>query len=178
MVRLMVRKDDEVLTKDEARVLTLLQEDAKKSIDEIAKKCGCSRQKVWRIIKQLEAKHIIWGYTTVADGHARNLKHFLVLVKRNSVPLDPSIHKEMIEKRIDDNPAGLVKVESIYYTHGTYDFVIIFFAPDIIMAKKFVDHTFERLNKFLESYTILETLVPIRKMGMKNPLIKDMVDYI
>jgi DNA-binding Lrp family transcriptional regulator len=174
----MVNKSDDSLAKDEARVLRLLEQDAKKSIDEIAKKCGCSRQKVWRIIKQLEANQIIWGYTAVADGHARNLKHFMVLVKRNSTPFDSSMQKEMVEKRIDDIPAGLVRIESIYFTHGIFDFVMTFYAPDIILAKKFVDHSFERLNKYLQSFTILETLVPIRKMGQKNPKIKELIEYI
>jgi DNA-binding Lrp family transcriptional regulator len=37
--------------KDEKKIIGVLQSNAHESIDVIAKKCGFSRQKVWRIIK-------------------------------------------------------------------------------------------------------------------------------
>jgi Lrp/AsnC family leucine-responsive transcriptional regulator len=173
-----MKTDDENLTEDEMNVLVLLEQDAKKSIDEIARNCGFSRQKVWRIVKHLEEQHIIWGYTAVADGSARNLKHFMVLVKRNSLPFDPEIRKEILFRKLDDYPKGLVIIENIYFTHGPSDWVFTFYAPDIIAAKKFIEHTFVRFNKFLQEYTILETLVPVRKNGLKNPHLEEMIQYM
>ena len=174
----MVKSSKETMMKDEMKVLDVLEQHAKESIDEIAKQCGFSRQKVWKIIKHLEEKKIIWGYTAVTDEDARNLKHFIVLVKRNTVPFDQDVRKEVIFRKIDDYPAGLVKIENIYFTNGISDWVFTFYAPDIVSAKKYVDLTFERFNKYLEEYFILETLVPIRKQGLKNPRIKELVEYI
>jgi Lrp/AsnC family transcriptional regulator len=178
MVGIMTTNKQETITGDETQVLALLEREAKESIDEIAKQCGFSRQKVWRIIKLLEERKIIWGYTAVADGTARNLKHFMVLIKRNSIPFDQDVRKEIILRKLDDYPEGLVKVENIYFTHGIADWVLTFYASDIVSAKKFVDLTFNRMSKYIQEYSIVETLVTVRKMGLKNPQIANLIEYI
>ena len=72
----------------------------------------------------------------------------------------------------------IVRIENIYLTHGITDWILTFYAPDIISAKKFVDETFARFSKYLQEYNIVETLVPVRKQGLKNPRIKDLVEYV
>jgi len=135
IVRIVTTNIKETITQDESQVLTLLERQAKESIDEIAKQCGFSRQKVWRTIKVLEERKIIWGYTAVADGTVRNLKHFMILVKRNNMPFGQDARKEIILRKIDDYPAGLVKIENIYFTHGIADWALTFHAPDIVSEK-------------------------------------------
>ena len=44
------------IEQDEKKLLTELTKNAKENIDTIAKSCGFSRQKAWRMMKQLEAK--------------------------------------------------------------------------------------------------------------------------
>ena len=46
---------------DEKEVIRELQKNSKESIDNIAKNCGFSRQKVWRAIKRLEKNNTICG---------------------------------------------------------------------------------------------------------------------
>jgi len=53
---------------DEKKILRELQKNSKESIDKIAKKCGFSRQKVWRIIKRLEKNKTIWKEQTSLLG--------------------------------------------------------------------------------------------------------------
>jgi len=50
------------------KVLDVLEQHAKDSISELSKRCGLSSQKVARIIKNLEKKKLIWGYSAIADG--------------------------------------------------------------------------------------------------------------
>jgi len=45
---------NEPITEDEKKVLDALEKNGKESIDDIAKRCEFSRQKVWRIIKHFE----------------------------------------------------------------------------------------------------------------------------
>jgi DNA-binding Lrp family transcriptional regulator len=163
---------------DEIKVLDALEQHSKDSVDEIAKSCRFSRQKVWRIIKDLEKRKIIWGYTAVTDETAKNLKHFTLLVKRSNVPFDDGIRKEVISDKLDNQIPGLVKIENIYVTHGMADFIFTFYAPDIINAKKFVDKLFSRHTNHIKEYFLLETLMPIRKQGLKNPQIKQLSDYL
>jgi DNA-binding Lrp family transcriptional regulator len=174
----MVKSSKETIMKDEQKILTLLEHSAKESIDELAKICGFSRQKVWRIIKHLEERKIIWGYTAITDEKIKDLKHFTALVKRNNEPFDSNIKKEMIFDKIDNYPQGLIQTENIYYTHGICDFIFTFYAPDIVAAKKFLDLSLVRLNKYIKDYTLIETLFPIRRQGLKNPKIKELAEYI
>jgi DNA-binding Lrp family transcriptional regulator len=174
----MAKSSKETILHDEIKVMDALEQHSKESIDEIAKSCGFSRQKVWRIIKDLEKRKIIWGYTAITDETAKNLKHFIVLAKRNTVPFGDEIRKEIILRKLDDYPMDIVRIENIYLTHGITDWILTFYAPDIISAKKFVDETFARFSKYLQEYNIVETLVPVRKQGLKNPRMKDLVEYL
>ncbi len=163
---------------DEIKVMNALEQNSEESVDQIAKSCGLSRQKVARIIKNLEKEKKIWGYTAVTDETAKNLKHFTVLAKRSNVPFGDEVRKEIILRKLDDYPMHIVRIENIYLTHGTSDWILTFYAPDLVSAKKFVGETFRRFSKYLQEYTIIETLVPVRKHGLKNPRIKDLVEYV
>jgi Lrp/AsnC family leucine-responsive transcriptional regulator len=174
----MGKSSKEQRAKDEGKVLAELQKNSNESIDTIAKHCGFSRQKVWRIIKHLEDNKIIWGYTAVVDEERTSLKHFVLLVKRNMVPLDASYKKEVILEKLDDYLPGLVRIEDIFFTHGSFDVVVTFYGPDIISAKKFVQEIYKRIGKYLGEYLLLETVFPIRKKGIKNPQIKQLVNYL
>lgn len=173
----MAKSSKEAMLNDELKVLTLLEHSAKDSVDEIAKKCSFSRQKVWRIIKKLQEEKIIWGYTAISDEKAKNLKHFTALVKKSSIPFDDELKKEIIMDKIDNHPKGLVYIENIYFTHGICDIILTFYAPDVITAKRFLNLSFHRLKKFVKEYSLIETLIPLRKQGLKNPKIKELSYY-
>ncbi len=174
----MAKSSKERIQRDETIVLNFLEQHAKESVDEIAKICGLSRQKIWRIIKHLEDNKIIWGYTAVGDGSLRNFKHYVLLVERNSLPFDTSFKKEVILEKLDDYASGSVKIEDIFFTHGKFDAVITFYAPDLIQAKKLVQELFKRIGKYLGEHVLLETLIPIRKQGLKNPHIEKLIEYL
>lgn len=174
----MAKNSKETMKNDELRVLTYLEQSGNESIDVIAKKFRFSRQKVWRIIKKLEEQKIIWGYTAISDEKEKHLKHFTALVKKSALPLDDDVKKEILTDKIDNHPKGLVSIENIYFTHGLCDMIFTFYAPDVITAKRFLSLTFFRFQKFVKEYTLIETLFPLRKQGLKNPKIKEIYDYI
>jgi len=174
----LAKSSKETMMKDEIKVLDVLGQHAKESIDEIAKRCGVSRQKIWRIIKRLEENKIIWGYSAITGENARNLKHFIALLKKTPVPFDADIRKEVIFDKLDNYSLGLVKIENIYYTHGIADMIFTFYAPDIVSAKRFVEQTVGRFNKYVQEYFLIETLFSIRKQGFKNPQIKELIEYL
>jgi DNA-binding Lrp family transcriptional regulator len=67
----MSKSSKEQIDADEKKILWELQKNSKESIDKIAKKCGFSRQKVWRVIKRLEKDKTIWGYHAVVDDNKK-----------------------------------------------------------------------------------------------------------
>jgi DNA-binding Lrp family transcriptional regulator len=160
------------------KVLQYLERHAKENLDDLAKKCGFSRQKISRIIKQLEEKKTIWGYTAVTDDSSKNLKHFILLVKRSQEPLDTGRKREVTMEKLDDYVPGELNIDDIFITHGMFDGVVAFCAEDILSAKKLVQAMSSRLGKYFKEYILLETLFPIQKQGFKNPEIKHLVEYI
>ena len=160
------------------KVLDVLEQHAKESISELGNRCGFSPQKVARIIKNLEKKKIIWGYSAIADGTLRNLKHFIVMVKRNTVPFDESIKKEIAIEKIDGILSSEAKLESMFFTHGSYDLVMTFYAPNLMAAKEFSQKIYDRVGKYFGEHILLETLLPIRKNGLKNPQTEEIVKYL
>jgi len=176
----MIQQNDMTLTEDELKILAFMENHAKESVEKIAKNCGFSRQKVWKIIKQLEEKKIIWGYSTITGTEAKNnrVQHFTLLLKRSMLPLDESMKKEVIFAKLDDFLPSGVRIEDIIITQGEWDAIVSFYAPDLITAIKAVDMLFQRLGKYFQGRQLLEHLFPIRKNGFKNPQITNLVDYI
>ncbi len=173
----MVKTSKTQAEQDEINVLDALEQHSKESIDEIAKICGFSRQKVSRIIKNLEKNNVIWGYPPITEDGARNLKQFILLVKRKTIPFDDDYKKELIFDKLDSYSPN-VKVENISITHGEYDGFVTFYAKDILCAKKLVSEISTKIGKYFERYVLLETLFPIRKQGLKNPKMKELVEYL
>jgi DNA-binding Lrp family transcriptional regulator len=163
---------------DEMKVLDVLRTHAKENINELCKRCDFSPQKVARIIKNLEKKEIIWGYSAVDDGEASDHKHFVLLLKRSQVSFDTSIRKDAVKGILDDFVPNNLKIENIYFTHGRFDGVITFYATNLVSAKKLVEELSQRIGKYFEEYLLLETLFPIRKQGIKNPQLKNLIEYL
>jgi DNA-binding Lrp family transcriptional regulator len=166
------------LNNDEKKVIEALEKNAKENIETIAKKCGFSRQKVWRIIKNLEKEKIIWGYSTVSDEEVQGMKHFILIIKRSTVPIDTAIKKELAGQKLSTFLPDTVKVEHIYLTHGAYGGVFTFYAPDLMTAKRLVQTITNNIGFYFDELVLLETLFPIRKSGLRNPHIKQLVEFL
>ena len=173
----MAKTSKETMKKDEMKVLDVLEQHAKENIDVLAKRCGFSHQKISRIIKHLEEKKTIWGYTAITDEKSKNLKHFVLMIKRSNTPFEGSFKKELILDKLDNYHIG-VKIENIYLNHGEYDGIVTFYAPSLIDAKMLVQEIFKRIGKYFDKHILLETLVSIRKNGLKNPQIDKLVEYL
>ena len=175
----MSKSSTQKLEKDEQKIINFLKEDADESIDVIAKKCGFSRQKVWNIIKKLEKNKTIWGYTTVCDDERYNLKHFTMLIKRTTVPLDQKTLQEVLMTRLEDIlPDAMIHIENIIYFHGCYDGICTFLAEDIIIAKKFCEQFNKRFSKFIAGVELFEGILIIRKQSIRNPRLKEQIQFL
>jgi DNA-binding Lrp family transcriptional regulator len=155
---------------DEKKVLSELVKNANKNIETIAKLCGFSKQKTWRIIKRLEAKELIWGYTAVFDEKKMGLKHFMVLIKRSMKRLDESTINKIVSRRLEDVIKELgITIESSSYVHGDFDWILTFTAKDIVQAKKFSDALVTFHPGVIDNVSIVETLMYIKKHYILNP---------
>ncbi len=164
---------------DEEKILEILETNAKASIDDIAKKCGFSRQKVWRIIKKLEEEKTIWGYTAICEQERYTMKHFIMMMKRNTAPIDEKMMRVIITTRLDDLLPDLkIKIENIEYVHGSFDGIFSFYAADLISAKKFSDRFKEHFHEYIADVELLEGIFFIRNQRIPNPNLKNIVHYL
>jgi DNA-binding Lrp family transcriptional regulator len=170
----MPKNDSIQISEDEKKVLEVIQQNSNHNIEHLAKNCGFTTHKVLKIKKRLEKDKIIWGYAALTDYINLDLQHFTVLYKRSNIPLDKEMIKDITTEFLEDKfPELKIKIENVLYVHGEYDFIISFTAPDTLTMKKFCDRLINMHGNFISDYKIHQTIVPIRKYGIKNPIVKE-----
>lgn len=166
----MVKSSKEKIHEDEIKILEKLTKNSNESIDMIAKHCGFSRQKVWRIIKQLEMSHMIWGYTAIVDLEKQNLQKYMMFFKRSMQTFDKKSSEEInLDSILNDYLKIGIRIESSYYIHGEYDWVIIFITKNLIQAKKFVSLITSKYPGLIEKIHLARVLYSPRDHHIINP---------
>jgi DNA-binding Lrp family transcriptional regulator len=166
----MIKNDISKKSNLEEKILKELQKNCRQNLDDIGKKCGCSRYKVASVMKKFEENNTIVGYTAVINPIKINRKNFVLLVKRSPVPLD----EEMIEKipftrETDFVPnVDIVNIATLY-VHGNFDWILAFSANNISSAKEFCNKIFKYYSKYLDNIELLEIVAPFRMHGFIIP---------
>lgn len=166
------------IEKDQKKIIDEIKKNANKSIADIAKKCEFSRQKVWRYIKDLEKNHTIWGYSTIINEEKLNRKSYIMLIKKSNKPIEKEEVDKVINRDLekDINKIGIEVVSSIY-TNGVYDWVIIFTAPDIVIAKNFVEYFNKLYEGIVSKVDLIENMFFAVNCRIKNPEIEKLKTY-
>jgi DNA-binding Lrp family transcriptional regulator len=166
----MAKSNREQLDKDEMKILAELQKNSNESIDTIAKHCGFSRQKVWRTIKQLEKSCIIWGYTAIVDEQKQGLQKFILLIKRSMQTLETKSVDDIAADKFEKIYSKMgITIESSYYVHGEFDWILLFTAKDLKQAKKFTGLLLEAYPGIVAKISLLQTLFIQREHKICNP---------
>jgi len=175
----MAKSSKKQIYEDELKVIAELQKNAKESIDIIAKKCGFSRQKVWRIIKGLEEDKTIWGYAAVVNEEKQGLKSYMILIKRTTLPIDEKLADKIIARQLENSASEIdIKIEHSMLTHGTFDWIICFRAKDMKQAKKFSEIVNKTYWGYIGEVHMIEVLFPIRIQGILNPDIQKLKEFL
>ncbi len=102
-----------------------------------------------------------------------------MLMKRTTMPLDKKVITEVLTTRLDDLiPGAMIHMENIEYVHGCFDGIFTFRADDIVTAKKFCERFNARFSSYIANLEILETILTIRKQSLRNPRIKEQINYL
>jgi DNA-binding Lrp family transcriptional regulator len=175
----MSKSSRDQIDQDEKKVLFELVKNSKEKIETISKHCGFSRPKTWRIIKQLEAKSLIWGYTAIFNEEKIGLNHFILMLKRTIRQPGEATVDKIISRKIEDLVEKLgITIESSFYVHGEYDWVITFTSVDIKHAKQIYDSLITLHPGIIEKITIMQTLMFIRKQYILNPERKKLKNFL
>jgi DNA-binding Lrp family transcriptional regulator len=174
----MAKNSAKQIREDEKKIIDELQKNANNSINEIASKCKFSRQKVWRIIKNLEKNNTIWGYTAVIDEIKQEMKKYFVLIKRTNLPVTVEIIDKIISRELKKKSKDLdVKLITSSLTNGAYDYFICFNAPDIKNAKRFVENLNKLFEGMISEIHLIEELFCVQKCGIENPNVERIKEY-
>ncbi|UCF12381.1 MAG: Lrp/AsnC family transcriptional regulator [Thermoplasmatales archaeon] len=170
----MPKSSKKQINEDEKMLLKVLLTSSGDNIEDIAKKCGFSRQKVWKIKKRLEKDKTIWGYNAVVDNEKFDKNRYLMLVKKSGQPVGDAINK--ITKLTAGKKGEEIGIDvlSVGYMHGVYDVAIVFMADDIKIAKKFKEIMAIELPNLISKMEILEYIFLLRDGGITNPEIEKM----
>lgn len=164
---------------DEMKILAALQNNSNENIETIAKRCGFSRQKVWKMIKQMEERHMIWGYTAIIDQDEIEQESFMILIKRTNDPLDKKIMNKIESIQLEDVAQPFdVTIESSCYVHGNYDWIITVTAQGINQAKTFCDRLNSEFPGAIAMIDIQQILYFVRKHHIFNPDRKKLRDLM
>jgi DNA-binding Lrp family transcriptional regulator len=173
----MAKSSKKQIDQDEKKVIEQLQRNSNESIDKIAKQCGFSRQKVWRIIKRLESNKTIWGYTAVPDKEKQGVRHYILLIKRSNEPIGNAIDEFIASFKKSASKNLGIYVRTACILHGQYDGIICFTAKDISVAKKFIEFINKRYSTLVKETILLEDIFSIKICGMLNPKIDDLKEF-
>jgi Lrp/AsnC family leucine-responsive transcriptional regulator len=128
----MLKNSKDQIEQDEKNLLFELVKNSKENIERITKRCGFSKQKACRLIKQLETKGLIWGYTAVFDEEKIGLTHFTILLNRTTTKALENDIDIIVSRKTEDLAAEYgITIESSYYVHGEYDWIMTFTAENI-----------------------------------------------
>ena len=166
------------IEQDEIKIIKILRKNANKSINNIAKSLGFSRQKVWRIIKNLEKNKTIWGYIPIIDEQKLGKKSYIILIKREYKPMTEEILEKMTTQDFTKRVEKL-GIESLTqkYLNGVYDWLIFFNADDLRTAKIFVEELSRAYKGYIREIILQEVMFVAQNFGITNPNIEDIKDF-
>ena len=172
----MSKKSTIKIKDDDKKIIQELKNDARQSSNEIAKKCGFSRQKVWRTIMDLEKENNIWGYTAIVDEKTENEIIYFALVKSK---LSYISNAERSIKNMKNNNSIKIGVNllGLNYVNGMYDWIIMFSAKDILTAKKYCGYMQKEYGELIEDISLLENVFTLSKYGKLNPNLEKLKEF-
>jgi DNA-binding Lrp family transcriptional regulator len=126
--------------RDRMELLSNLKTNSRLSIFNIGKKLGCSRQKAWHIMQELEENNTIWGYTVVIDELKCDKQHFIILIKRSGEIIDHSESRVLLSEDFSRFLNDDIDIETFMCLYGEFDWLIALNASNVLSVKTFVDH--------------------------------------
>lgn len=166
--------------KEWKKVLSILKTNGRISACALGKKLNFSRQKAWHVITDLEKNEVIWGYSVVIDENKINQNNFIVLIKRTNKLLNETL----IEKICHEEFNSLVEegqdifIESIFCVYGSFDWILIINASDIVTVKSFISNLQLNLDEYIDQVVLLESVITMKKNWIRNPEIEKGNDIV
>ena len=112
------------------RLLTLLRDDARQTIAQLAKELGISRGQIYSRLARLEEENVVAGYTVrLGNAFAASRVRAHMMIKTL-----PRFHRE-----VEQALASLALVQAIHAISGEYDIIAMLEAEDGAQLNELID---------------------------------------
>ena len=128
--------------------------------------------------KELEADHVVWGYTAVVNEN--KLNHIIYLAQFRIQPISKAFVDLLIKRLTTGAPDKMkIRIIDIFYVEGEYDCFIKFSAPDSITARKYYEKLRVTYKDFFRGDPSLSSVIfPIAKDSKLNPEIDKLYEFV
>jgi DNA-binding Lrp family transcriptional regulator len=173
----MAKSSFKQIEEDKQKIIQQLVNDPRQSPHEIAEQCGFSRQKVWRIMNKLDEENRIWGYTAVVDDDNVGKNLYFALIKTKAPFYN--LFEEFIDRIKDQTESKKLDLNilGVYYLNGMYDWIMMFSAPTIRIAKLICGVMQKICDKYVETIDLMENVFPLIKFGKINPNLEQLKEF-
>ncbi len=153
------------------KVYDIIRKNSRLSYKGIAKQAGLTRQTVATLFKKMEKTKMIWGYCAVIDARKYGYNTYILLIK-STLPFKN--RGEVFQSMIKEKYHLLDNMDDMYISysghfHGPYDWLLMFFSPDIQTARKCVNKLIEGYDEYIEDIQLEEQVIPFSIAGIRNP---------
>jgi len=174
----MPKSSKKQINEDEKKLLKVLQTSSGDNIENIAKKCGFSRQKVSRIKKRLEKDKTIWGYNAVFDEEKLGLKKYIILLKRTNKPISPEKLQIPIKGTAKQELAKRgIEIDFNLLVHGDYDLALCVTTRGVKELVILTNALNKMFGEYIAEMKTLEVLFPLQKGGIDNPNLEKLKEF-
>ena len=157
---------------DEERVGLELLRNPNQDAASIARECGLSKQKVWRVLKQFEERGVIFSHPACLNMKKLGKRSFLVLIERSIKPIDDNFIQHMIDptliKALVEQDIKAV-VEDCYLLNGVYDWAFIVTVEEHRDLLKFLDLWRKYYGEYFSRITQSEIMWFNLRNSTQNP---------
>ncbi|UTH75628.1 Lrp/AsnC family transcriptional regulator [Chromobacterium sp. IIBBL 290-4] len=152
------------LSQTDIKLLTLLQDDARMTNQELAEQIGISASPCWRKVRKLEDDNVIQGYRAVLNRKKIGLG-VMVFIR---VVLDS--HSEAEAKKFEEQVFAMEDVVACYSIGGDADFLLQVVASDLDSYADFAMSVVRRLPgmKEMQSMFVLKEIKPLDSFPIKK----------
>ena len=139
------------LDKIDLKLLTILEENARQTLSQIAKKLKTSQQVVSYRLKSLEKRGIMGGYYTIINLTKSGYTNYRIMLRLSNI--NEEKHKEIISYLLE-HPNVLWLVDC----GGRWDLLVNFTARNVIHFNKILQNLKNKFPEQIQNYDILTTI--------------------
>lgn len=150
----------------EQHILNLLRENARISVEEIALRLNSTADEISKIIKELEKKNVICGYTAILNESTSNKVNALIEVK---ITPQRDGGFDTVAKRI----AKFDEVKELYLVSGAYDLLLEVEGESLQQVAMFVSGKLSTIDGVLSCATSFQ----LKKYKQSGKIIESEESY-